>query len=350
MKSENVKNRVSTKDAITGYADQLVKPLRSLLDDPTIDDVSLNPNGSVYVKREKWEKYESETINPKWALALIQKVSVSIIKKTNSGSPIISTDLPTGERIEGLIQPAVRSPVITVRRSDNLVIPLSAYSQANALMPTHGEKKLQEEADKAKEAHALYDARKPEEAMQFMIKNKFNMIFSGETGSGKTTISQAVLNEIPRSERIISIEDSAELKLDSKLGFENSIALFYARESSANANDSYTADELIISCLRLRPDRIMLSEMRGSEAYHFFKAIATGHGGAITSIHAKNPRVALDSAIAFAHDQKPHWNADRVKSLVVPNCDVIMQWSNRTCKSVYFPSLDKYVEPKCSRS
>lgn len=231
------------------------------LDEPDVVEVLVNPDGRLWLDRHGSGRSDTgTTLAPEEAERIIRLVASHVRAEANSSSPIISAELPeTGERFEGLLPPVTLAPCFAIRKPAMTTFRLSDYVTAQIMTPPV--------------AKVLAEA----------LAGAHNILVAGGTGSGKTTLANALLAEIATlEERIVIIEDTRELRCAAK----DAVTL-RTKPGVASLAD------LVRSTLRLRPDRIIVGEVRGGEALDMLKAWNTGHPGGIATVHANSPRAAL---------------------------------------------------------
>lgn len=269
---------IDNSTALTG----LMRPLKGYLDAPGVIEVVINRPGEVWVETYKgWQKFEDQAIQFKELFALARAVATFTSQRTGEQSPLLSASLPTGERIQiaqppatkaGIICIALRKPSDTVRRLTDLAADglFSGARERRAAMD-ETEKRLIE----------LERAGRHDEFLQQAVLARKTIVLAGATGSGKTTVMKSLAEEIPLDQRLITIEDAEEVRLPSH---GNKMHLFYSK--GGQGVSTITANSLLESCMRFRPDRILLAEVRGEEAFSFLDIAASGHPGSMTTIHA----------------------------------------------------------------
>lgn len=241
-------------------------PLEPLLRDPTISDILVNGPFQVYVERggvldETAVRFRDDT----HLLAVIYRIVSRIGRRVDESSPIVDARLPDGSRVNAIIPPlSLRGPALSIRRFGIKPFQLSDLLTVKALAPEM--------------AHFLEAA----------VKARLNIIISGGTGSGKTTLLNVLSSFIPAKERIISVEDAAELQLQ-----QRHVIQLETRPPNTEGAGAVTIRDLIRNTLRMRPNRIIVGECRGAEAFDMLQAMNTGHDGSMTTLHANSPREAL---------------------------------------------------------
>ena len=241
-------------------------PLEPLLADPTISDILVNSHSQVYVERRgKLERTDIRFADDAHLMKIIDKIVSRVGRRIDESSPMVDARLPDGSRVNAIIPPvALDGPIVSIRRF--------------AVIPLKIEDILQ------------YKTLTPEMAsiLQGLAKAKVNMLISGGTGSGKTTMLNILSAYIPASERMVTIEDAAELQLQ-----QPHVVRLETRPPNIEGKGEVTQRSLVKNALRMRPDRIILGEVRGAEAVDMLQAMNTGHEGSLATIHANTARDAL---------------------------------------------------------
>ncbi|KKB84610.1 conjugal transfer protein TrbB [Devosia limi DSM 17137] len=268
--------------------DALGETVCSALDDPSVVEIMLNPDGRLFVERLGQGIDSMGQLQPGAAEIIIGSVAHALQTEADEDQPIISGELPIGgHRFEGLLPPVVRAPSFTIRKRASRLIPLDDYVRS-AIMTSE-------------QSHLIRKA----------IEARLNIVISGGTGSGKTTLANAVIAEMVRSSpehRLVILEDTAEIQCAA----ENAVSL--------HTTDTVDMARLLKSTMRLRPDRIIVGEVRDGAALTLLKAWNTGHPGGITTIHANNALSALrrlEQLTAEASQQPMHEVIGEAVDLVV---------------------------------
>ena len=243
-----------------------VGPLAPLMADPAVSDILVNRPDQIYVERfGRLEKTDVRLRDRDHLVRIIQRIAARVGRRIDESSPMVDARLPDGSRVNATLPPVtIDSPTLSIRRFGRRrlrradLMRLGMFSQ---------------------EMHDFLDAA---------VKARRNMLISGGTGSGKSTLLGALAEAIPDRERIITIEDAAELILD-----QMHVVRMETRPSNVEGRGKITARDLVINALRMRPDRIIVGEVRGGEALDMLQAMNTGHEGGMTTIHANTPRDAL---------------------------------------------------------
>jgi type IV secretion system protein VirB11 len=320
-------------------------PMRPLLADPEVTELCINRPGEALLERHSgWERVPLPIASLEWCHHLARLVASSTSQRINQESPLLSAALPSGERMQVVLPPACATGTvaITIRRPSDRTWTLSELAAgglfANCRMAG-------ERDDKCDAALAeLLKAGEWEAFLRAAVRAKKNIIVSGATGSGKTTLTKALLLKIPTEERLITIEDAAELKLD---GHPNSVRLFYSKDEQGLAR--VTPKKLLEACLRMRPDRIILAELRGEEAYYYLRNVNSGHPGSITSVHASSAEGALEQLTLLVKESPAgrEMGPGEIGALLDQLVDVVVQCSperfKRGVRSVWWRALQLRV-------
>jgi pilus assembly protein CpaF len=248
-------------DDILGYG-----PLEPFLRDDSVTEVMVNGGERIYIERSgKIELTDSSFVDDAHLLRIIDKIVSQVGRRVDEASPMVDARLPDGSRVNAIIPPlALRGPTLTIRKFSRDPYTMDDLINFDTLT--------------AKSAHFLAAC----------VQGKLNVLVSGGTGTGKTTTLNALSAYIPGDERIITIEDAAELQLQ-----QDHVITLEARPPNIEGQGEVKIRELVRNALRMRPDRIIVGEVRGPETLDMLQAMNTGHEGSLTTIHANSPRDAL---------------------------------------------------------
>lgn len=260
------------------YLDAYLAPFREWLDRDTVTEILVNQPGEMWVEDAAspgMQRIALEAIDDKLVQRLAEQVARISHQGINREHPLLGATLPDGARIQFCGPPATRKHwAMAIRRHRRLDLPLDAYDSGPL--------------GKAEDVQLPDPQAQPIEYLREAIRARKTILISGGTSTGKTTFLNAMLGEIPAEERVILVEDTPELKLPGA----NGVGLVAVKGELGEAKVG--ANELLQSALRLRPDRIVLGELRGSESVSFLRAINTGHPGSFSTIHANSLRGALE--------------------------------------------------------
>lgn len=269
------------------YLRSFLEPLRAFLDRPDLTDLYVNRPGEVWIETlgGAIERHSVESLDGETLARLARQIAAHASQGVNREHPLLSAALPSGERIQIILPPATRGEIaLAVRKQVSRDMALADYVTADAFDTSNG----QDRAAEDDRLHALLEAGDHAGLLTAAVRGRRNILISGGTSTGKTTFLNALLREIPAEERLIVIEDAPELIVR----HENAVGLLAAR--SVLGASSATAEDLLNASLRMRPDRIILGELRGPEAFTFLRAINTGHPGSMTTVHADSPERAVE--------------------------------------------------------
>ncbi len=273
-------------------------PLGPLLRDPSIGDICVNGCHSIYVERNgRLEKTNVVFEDNRHLRMTIDKIIQPLGRRLDDNSPMVDARLPNGSRVNATIPPVtIDGPTVTIRMFGTSIMSLGQLVEKGALSVQMAE------------------------VLKALVKGRINMIISGGTGSGKTTLLNALSAHINPRERIITIEDAAELRLQ----HEHWVRM-ETRPPNTEGKGQINQRMLVVNCLRMRPDRIILGECRGEEAFDMLQAMNTGHGGSMTTIHANTPRDCtkrLENMILMSGAEMPPKAA---RELIASALQVIIQ-------------------------
>ena len=248
-------------DDVLGYG-----PLEPLLRDDSVTEVMVNNHDLIFVEREgRLERSDASFVDNAHLLRIIDKIVSQVGRRIDESSPMVDARLPDGSRVNAIIPPlSLKGPTLTIRKFARDPYTMDDLVNFNSLTP---------------------------QAAQFLaacVKGKLNVLISGGTGTGKTTMLNAMSSFVPSDERIVTIEDAAELQLQ-----QEHVITLESRPPNIEGVGEIRIRELVRNALRMRPDRIIVGEVRGAETLDMLQAMNTGHEGSLTTIHANSPRDAL---------------------------------------------------------
>jgi len=291
--SEKEKILTELEDEVLGLG-----PLELLLKDPTISDILVNTYNQVYVERfGRLEATNSRFKDNLHLMRIIDKIVSAVGRRVDESTPMVDARLPDGSRVNVIIPPlAIQGPILSIRRF--AVSPLELEDLINfGTLPAEFS-----------------------DMLQGLVKTRLNILISGGTGSGKTTFLNVLSRFIPEEERIVTLEDVAELQLK-----QEHLVRLETRPPNIEGKGEVTQRDLLRNSLRMRPDRIIVGEVRGHEALDMLQAMNTGHDGSLTTIHANSARDALlrlETMVAMTNFEIP---SKSVKKYISSAIDVILQ-------------------------
>ena len=320
-----------------------LRALRPLLRDPEVTELCINAPGEAFVEmRSGWVRRAVPFADFEWCRRLAKLVANSTHQRIDETSPLLSASLPSGERIQIVMPPATTSGTvaITIRRPASEVWSIGEMGERGIFKRT----RRSGEGDDEIESQLLrrLAERDYEAFMRLAVRSKRNIIVSGPTGSGKTTWTKALIREIPCEERLITIEDARELVLDRH---PNHVRLFYSKDDQGLAR--VTPKQLLESCLRMKPDRILLAELRSEEAFDYLRNVNSGHPGSITSIHAASAELAFEQLVLLVKQSRAGCELSRrdIKHLLYLLVDVVIQFGverhERFIKEIWYEPARK---------
>ncbi|MGA2024925.1 MAG: P-type DNA transfer ATPase VirB11 [Steroidobacteraceae bacterium] len=297
------------------------------LGDPTVTELCVNRPGEVFVESsDGWRRDLIAELSFEWCLRLARLVANYSGQRVDASSPLLSAALPGGERVQIVLPPATtpRTVAITIRRPTDRHWSIEELSRAGIFRQA----RRAGQACDASEAGllALLAANDYESFMRQAVISRKNILVSGPTGSGKTTWTKALIREIPADERLITIEDAKELVLDRH---PNHVRLFYSKDDQGLAR--VTPKQLLESCLRMKPDRILLAELRAEEAFDYLRNVNSGHPGSITSVHASSAELAFEQLTLLVKQSPSGRELARreIRNLLFALIDIVIQFSCR---------------------
>ncbi|MGA1823361.1 MAG: CpaF family protein [bacterium] len=281
------------QDELLGYG-----PIEPLMRDPRVNDILVNGPHQIYVERNgKLELTKAKFKDDAHVIKIIDRIISPLGRRLDESSPMVDARLPDGSRVNALIPPiAMDGPSISIRRFTAERLELDDLIHLKTLVPEIAE------------------------LLKGIVQSRLNVLISGGTGSGKTTLLNVLSRFIPDNERVVTIEDSAELQLK-----QEHVVRLETRPPNIEGKGEITARALVKNCLRMRPDRIIVGEVRSEEVIEMLQAMNTGHDGSLTTIHANSPRDALlrvETLVSMSGLEIPH---ETVRRYVCSAIDVVIQ-------------------------
>lgn len=300
--------------------DTYLTPLKRFFAEEGVSEISVNRPGEVWVeKRGLMERFDTPELDLSHMKALARLIAQSTEQRVSEETPLLSATLPEGYRVQIVFPPACEVGIVgmSIRKQSIINLDLDAYEKLGAFANTS----IGVREDKDGEVlRALLDAGKVKEFIHEAVVRHKNIIVSGGTSTGKTTFFNAMLKSIPATERIITCEDAREIMLPH---LPNHLHLIASKGGQGRAQ--VTMQSLIEACLRLRPDRIMLGELRGAEAFSYLRAVNTGHPGSISTLHADAPALAMEQMILMVMQAGLGLTREQIKEYIENVIHVIIQ-------------------------
>ncbi len=296
MRSEEFKVLIDELLAeVLGYG-----PLEPLLADPTIDDILVNSHRSVYV--EKYGKLEKTNVrfrDERHLLRIIDKIVSRVGRRVDESTPWVDARLEDGSRVNAIVRPcSIDGPSMSIRKFSKVPLTMDRMSEIGSLS----------------DAAAIL--------LQGLVKARINVLISGGTGSGKTTMLNAMSANIGAAERIVTIEDAAELQLQ-----QEHVVRLETRPPNPSGGGAVTQRDLVRNALRMRPDRIIVGEVRGAETFDMLQAMNTGHDGSMTTVHANTARDALGRIEQMVTMIGMDFPVSAIRAQVASGINVVIQLS-----------------------
>lgn len=315
-----------------------LRALRPLLANAEVMELCINrPMEAFLETRDGWHCEPLPFADFDWCSRLAKLVANSTQQRIDATAPLLSASLPTGERIQIVMPPATSAGcvAIAIRRPADQVWSIEELGRRGIFRGTR--RAGQKLDDTEEELLRLLSSSDYEAFMRLAVRSRKNILVSGPTGSGKTTWTKALIREIPSDERLITIEDAKELVLDRH---PNHVRLFYSKDDQGVAR--VTPKQLLESCLRMKPDRILLAELRAEEAFDYLRNVNSGHPGSITSVHATSAELAFEQLVLLVKQNPGGRELARhdIKSLLYLLIDVVIQFGverhERFIKEIWF--------------
>lgn len=303
------------------YLRSCLAPLADHLARPDVTDIYVNRPGEIWLELlgGEVERHLVPALNELMLARLARQLAALTHQGISREHPLMSATLPDGSRVQVVAPPATREHMaLAIRKQVASRLTLADYVAGGAFTETRcAELRVTEDpfADKLDQAEGTNLALALTEA----VRARKNILISGATSTGKTTFLNALLREVPGRERLILIEDTPELHVE----HENHIGLIAVRGELGEAR--VTANDLVTASLRLRPDRIILGELRGSEAFAFLRAINSGHPGSMTTIHADSPEAAVEQLVLLVLQAGTALSRSDIRHYIAQTIDVFVQ-------------------------
>lgn len=327
---------------------EFLRPMREQLDSSGVQEVCVNRPGELLVESTQgWRAVSAPDMTVERCLSLATAVATFCDQQISQERPLLSATLPTGERVQFAIPPAVpRGMVsITLRKPSSVIKDLRAFEREGLFERTICTAGVDGPV-RAFETRLveLKKARRYADFLRLAVQERQTIVISGRTGSGKTTFMKGLIEEVPRHERLITIQDTAELTLPHH---PNVVHLFYSKGDQGAAR--VTAKSLLEACLRMNPSRIFLAEVRGEECFQFVRLAASGHPGSITSVHSGSCALAIEQMALMIRESGAGggMTMSEIKRLLGLVIDVIVQF-DKDERGRYVSEI--HYEPRARRA
>lgn len=310
----------------SGVVRELLLPLSPFLRDRSLYEIIVNRPGKVMTEGSVgWQTHSIPELTYDRLMRLARAVASFSNQSINETNPILSATLPDDERIQIVIPPATIKETVslTIRKPSSVSLSLDDLDNGGLFADVRHVEENHGQSDQR--LIELYRTGAVKQFLSEAVLARKNIIISGATGSGKTTLSKALIRHIPDSERIISIEDTPELVIPQP----NHVRLFYSKGGQGMARIG--AKDLLESCLRMRPDRILLQELRDGTAFYYIRNVNSGHPGSITTVHADSARLAFEQLTLLVKESEGGRDLERrdIREMLTIAIDIIVQ-----CKRV----------------
>jgi type IV secretion system protein VirB11 len=335
--------------------DLTLEALRPLLADPEVTELCINRPREVFIEtRSGWRRAAAPFADFDWCQRLAKLIANATRQRVDESAPLLSGSLPSGERVQVVLPPATTlgCVAITIRRPSCEVWSLGELGRRGALETVRPGKPPDDAEAELRQLHAACDYLA---FLRLAVRSRRNILISGPTGSGKTTWTKALIQEIPADERLVTIEDARELVLERH---PNHVRLYYSKDDQGLAR--VTPKQLLECCLRMRPDRILLAELRAEEAFDYLRNVNSGHPGSITSVHAASAELAFEQLVLLVKQSPGGRTLARrdIKRLLYLLVDVVIQCGleqhQRVIREIWYQPERKHERahrpPRASRA
>ncbi len=297
--------------------------LDTIINDSTVTEVMINGPNEIFIEKSgKLMRMEERFESEENLLDIVQRIVALAGREVNQANPIVDTRLRDGSRVNVVLRPiSLKGPIVTIRKFSKEPMTVERLIQYGSITPQIAD------------------------VLKLLVKAKYNIFICGGTGSGKTTFLNAISNFIPSDDRVITIEDSAELQI---ANVDNLVSLETRNANTAGAG-AITIRDLIKSALRMRPDRIVVGEVRGAEALDMLQAMNTGHDGSLSTGHANSTRDMLSRLETMVLTGAEGLPLDAVRQQIASAVDIIVHLSrlrDRSRKTMEITEVVKYEEGK----
>jgi type IV secretion system protein VirB11 len=297
-----------------------LQPIQHWLESPMVSEISINKPGEIWVECQG--KIHGESIPAltfRHLCDLAQLIATETEQQLSAENPLLSATLPQGHRVQIVYPPAVSEQTIgiSIRKPSLLNFDLNWYAKQGGLSVS--DHQIQSENEVHQQLRELHAAHRYEDLLKLAIEKRRNILISGGTSTGKTTFLNALLKQAPHHERIITIEDVPEIQVSQP----NALSLFASRGRQGRAQ--IDTQDLLEASLRLRPDRIIIGELRGAEAFSFLRAVNTGHPGSMATLHADTPTLAIEQLVLMVMQKNLGLTREQIENYIHLVIDIVVQ-------------------------
>lgn len=299
-----------------------------------VTEVCANRPGEVWTEgQEGWVRHDM----PELTLSRCQQLAklIANYNRLPNTQPYLSGTLPDRERVQVVLPPACTEGTvsITIRKPSQVDKTLEELEAEGSF--EHAGVAFEGLTEADRQLLGLRDQRRVREFLDLAVRSHKNILLAGATGSGKTTVMKSLAAKIPHSERVVTIEDAHELFLT---GFPNKVHLFYRSPVPGETGPQNTAQDALKSCMRMKPDRILLAELRGDEAWNYMDSLNTGHPGSLSSIHANSALDAISRLTSLIKSSAAGQNLDPryLQQMCFETIDVVLFYKRRQLQEIYF--------------
>jgi type IV secretion system protein VirB11 len=329
---------LSSRDVDVSSLQLTLEDLKPLLEADGVMELCINQPREAFVETAAGWRHEALPFADfDWCMRFAKLIANATQQRVDAISPLLSASLPSGERVQLVLPPATSRGRVafSIRKPSGHTWSIAELSHRGIFDGARTASRGLDPIDE--ELKALLEARDFEAFMRLAVRARKNIVVSGPTGSGKTTWTKALIREIPCHERLITIEDAQELVLDRH---PNHVRLFYSKDDQGLAR--VTPKQLLEACLRMKPDRILLAELRAEEAFDYLRNVNSGHPGSITSVHAASAELAFEQLVLLVKQNPGGRDMARsdIKALLYLLIDVVIQFGvehhRRFIKEIWF--------------